>query len=117
MILKNLVDSQNFAINEYYICLGIEFSEYHKSTLVSVRRDSDGTPVQMPLSDFKIIEHDIPLGCSINFFDGGFTRVQPTIFSGNFWDLYYEGDPHSEKKFEEYYEILCNFFNIKNKFK
>lgn len=66
MILKcNDSDLYDFTIGKRYICFGVQFNEYRNETKVSVRRDSDGTPVIVEISKFEIIKPSIPEGWEI----------------------------------------------------
>ncbi|CAI3142959.1 hypothetical protein MWMV17_MWMV17_02279 [Acinetobacter calcoaceticus] len=116
MILKcKDSDLNDFTIGKRYICFGVQFNEYRNETKVSVRRDSDGTPVIVEISKFEVINPSIPEGFEISFYkqeDTTNTTIEPKEFSGAFWDDYHDGDPKMEKLFKDTYTKICKFHNF-----
>ncbi|MEI5719358.1 hypothetical protein WBV54_17055 [Acinetobacter baumannii] len=116
MILKcNDSNLYDFTMGKRYICFRMQFNEYRNETKVSVRRDSDGTPVIVEISKFEIINPSIPEGWEISFYrqeDTITTTIEPKEFSGEFWDDYHEGNPKMEKLFEDTYLKICKFHSF-----
>lgn len=86
-------------IGRDYIALGVTFRSDNYLDEVSLRRDSDGTPVLFELKYFDIIDGRIPYDWMLMPISVGHS-LEPKEFFGDFWDLYHDGDEEADKLFE-----------------
>ncbi|MEN8418233.1 hypothetical protein [Acinetobacter radioresistens] len=113
MILKCIEPYiDDFKLDHFYICLAVSFSENNKTTEVTVRRDSDGTPVVMDIKRFELVSEEMPFNWGFYYYGEGFSRTQPVEFSGEFWNLYHDGDQGAEQMFEVVYERLIKYYKL-----
>lgn len=111
MILKCIDSfSDDFKLDHLYICLAVSFSESNKTTEVTVRRDSDETPVVMDIKRFELVTQEMPFNWGFYYYGEGFSRTQPVEFSGDFWNLYHDGDQEAERIFEKVYRRLAKYY-------
>lgn len=77
--------------------------------MITVQRDSDGTPVLVELHCFDVVDPAIPSDWCFSDFGCGSYSVEPKEFGGEFWDRFHDGDPQAEKTFERAVEKLKAF--------
>ena len=104
----------SFSLNSLYHCFGVEFSTYHNTVKATIQRDSDQTPVLVDLKYFDVIDESIPDDWILRPLAIGY-RLCPRVFSGDFWDLYNDGDKEAENTFAEVVKKLEDFHSQENK--
>ena len=77
--------------------------------MVTVRRDSDGTPVLVEIRCFSFIETAIPTGWRFFDFGNGSYALEPEEFAGDFWDRFHDADPNAESTFGRVMQKLDAF--------
>ena len=103
----------SFSLNSLYYCFGVEFSTYHNTVKATIQRDSDQTPVLVDLKYFDVVDESIPDDWILRPLAIGY-RLCPLVFSGDFWDLYHDGDEEAESTFTKVVKQL-EIFHQKNR--
>jgi hypothetical protein len=101
--------SRSFTLGKTYLVFGILFQSESHQTMVSVRRDSDETPVLLELSYCSIVDSSVPADWYFSELSNGFYTLQPKEFEGDFWDRFHDADPEAEKIFEQVVKKLEAF--------
>ena len=85
----------------YHITRGFHFS---------LPCDSEDDPIILEASFFEIVDKNVPESFIFEFYEGGHACLQPKEFSGDFWDLYHDGDEEAEKTFANVVKRLKLFY-------
>lgn len=99
----------SFTLGNTYLVLGVRFLPEARPAMIIVQRDSDGTPVMAELRNFDIVDSAIPTDWCLSDFGGGSYAIEPSAFSGDFWDRYHDANPDAEKVFSQVVEVLAAF--------
>ena len=86
-------------LNKTYIVLRTVFRTDGYPTSVTVQVDRDESPGVFDMSCFRVIDTRIPSDWNLRALPVGFC-LEPLVFSGEFWDLYHDGDEDSEITFD-----------------
>ncbi|APG31155.1 hypothetical protein [Granulibacter bethesdensis] len=108
---KNYLD---FTIGKIYPILGILYRSDGRPIMLTLQRDSDGTPVLMEMKFFQFVDHSVPDGWGFFDFGNGSYSLEPQEFSGDFWDLYHDADPNAEAIFEKVLKKIEDFHKNRN---
>jgi hypothetical protein len=108
-------------IGKAYIALGIVFRPAPHASQVCICTDTDGRgrlqgeayadggPGLFDLNCFEVVDPRVPPEWSMLDHGNGFYRLDPTEFTGDFWDRYHEADPNAEATFEFILSKLAAF--------
>jgi len=95
----------SLTLGKQYFALGITF-RVDNENLVSIQRESDGTPCLFRLCHFSIVDASIPKEWIIKSNNNGDYTIEPIEFNGNFWDLYHDADQKAEEVFLQVIEKI-----------
>jgi hypothetical protein len=97
-------------LNKTYIVLRAVFRTDGYPASVTVQVDRDEAPGVFDIDCFKVVDARIPLDWNLRTLSVGFC-LEPVVFSGEFWDLYHDGDEGSEITFDNIIIQLKLFHN------
>jgi hypothetical protein len=114
-------------IGKLYAVLSVVFRPAPHSMLVCICTDadaadhsdgkpySDGTPGLFDMSRFDIVDPRIPSEWSMLEHGGGYFRLCPSDFGGDFWDRFHDADSDAERTFETVVKML-NAYHARTSF-
>ncbi|RKL78997.1 hypothetical protein D6D63_08450, partial [Moraxella catarrhalis] len=70
-------------------------------------------PCVFDLSDFEIINSDLPQNWNFILHNNGSVSLRPKEFLNEFWDGFHDGNPEYEKIFWDVYRKLEEFYSTK----
>ncbi|ADG61046.1 hypothetical protein C0134_09000 [Moraxella catarrhalis] len=99
--------------DKLYIVLDIYFNFYNKKIEIVVKSEDNHTPCVFDLSDFEIINSDLPQNWNFILHNNGSVSLRPKEFLNEFWDGFHDGNPEYEKIFWDVYRKLEEFYSTK----
>ncbi|PST17391.1 hypothetical protein C7U60_20195 [Mesorhizobium plurifarium] len=80
--------------------------------MIGVQRDSDRYPVLVELEYFDVINPTVPPDWCFFDLGGGYYRLEPCGFGGDFWQDFHDGDRAAEASFAETISKLNAYHEI-----
>lgn len=99
----------SFTLGNSYLVIGVDFIPLAQACMISVPRDSDGTPVLIDMQYFEVENAEIPPHWSFHTSKGGGYSICPDDFIGDFWDRFHDGDLAAEKLYADVLKGLIEF--------
>ena len=96
--------------DKLYIVLDIYFNFYNKKIEIVVKSEDNHTPYVFDLSDFEIINSDLPQNWNFILHDNESVSLRPKEFLNEFWEEFHDGNPEYEKIFWDVYRKLEEFY-------
>ncbi len=106
---KGQGDDPSFTLGMTYVALDVRFQPEGRPAMITVQRDSDGTPVLVELQCFDVVDSAVPNDWTFLDFGNGRYAIAPREFVGDFWDRFHDENPEAEKTFEQVKEKLMTF--------
>jgi len=91
----------SLTLGKHYYVFGFDIRPDGYPNYISIRRESDGTPVLFEYSCFEVVDPRIPDGWCFFHLSEPYQRLDPCEFGGDFWDLFHDGDSEAEAVFEK----------------
>jgi len=93
----------SLTIGKEYLVFRMILNSINSETTLSLPCDDDNELALFNLKNFEIIDNRLPEGWGFFALWDGCYSLEPCAFRGDFWDLYYEGEPSEVTKLLQKY--------------
>ncbi len=106
-------EDTHLTLNKKYLVIGVYYVPNQGSKFI-IQCDTDNEVGWFLSKYFDLVDAHVPPDFSYTFYESGRSELEPTVFDGDFWDRFHEGDPDAEKIFDQEVKRIKAFHHFES---